>query len=178
MARQTKDTDDGPLDIFEALKRALLRSGFIPKNHPSKGKDDPVWSKKSLAVITANSHDILFAADTVFPFTLFPDTVILDREKLTIINRYFFGVSRINVTPVRDILSVEANLGPFFGSIHLSSRYFVTNPYSVHFLLRSNTIKLRRLLQGYIIAHEQKIDCTDIDKKRLITLLNELGSGA
>lgn len=78
---------------------------------------------------------------------------------------------------MRDILSVEADVGPFFGSIHITSRYYPVNPYSVNFLWRSDAIKLRRLLLGYIIAHERDIDCAEIGKAELVYLLNDLGQG-
>jgi hypothetical protein len=36
-----------------------------------------------LSRIVSHSHEVLATATTVFPFTWFPDTVTVDREKLT-----------------------------------------------------------------------------------------------
>jgi hypothetical protein len=73
------------------------------------------------------ASEILHKADTVFPLTLFPDTVTIDREKLSISYRVFFRVARVISTPLDDIESVDANVGPFFGSLRITSRFFVNN---------------------------------------------------
>jgi hypothetical protein len=165
------------LDVFEAIKRAFIRDGFIrQKNIHRRPKLQN--NKHELVNVTESAHDILFKANTIFPFTLFPDTVELDREKLTFTSRIFFGVAKINSIPVRDILSVEVDIGPFFGSVHTSSRFFVTTPFSVGYLWRSDALQLQRLLQGYVIAEEQKIDCSDIPKAKLIKILLDLGTAS
>lgn len=132
-------------------------------------------SVDTLLGVTIHSHEILYKAETVFPFNFFPDTIIIDKEKLTIIARYFFWVAKITSVPIRDILSVEADIGPFFGALQLTSRYFYTNPHSINFLWRKDTLKIQKLLQGFIIANERGIDCSLIDKSQLEELLVHLG---
>ena len=172
------DSPDSVVDIFEAIKRALIRKGFVRQKKAVAISDRASTPKPPrLTSAAVKSHDILFKANTVFPFTLFPDTVTVDREKLTFASRFFFGVAKVTSVPIRDILSVEVDLGPFFGSVHTSSRYFITNPYSINYLWRSDALALQRLLQGYIIAHEEEIDCANIDKSRLVSLLSRLGKG-
>lgn len=176
--RSSENSINYSLDIFEAIKRALMRRGFI-RQKPQTEKI-AVGDKKTptkLAGVTVKSHDILFRANTVFPFTLFPDTVTIDREKITIVNREFFLVAKIISVPIRDILNVEVDMGPFLGSVRISSRFFDQYHHKVNFLWRGDAIKLQRLLEGYIIANEQKIDCKDIKKEELIILLNDLGKG-
>lgn len=180
MTKVRKFPEDSPesiLDTFEAVKRALIHRGFIrEKKKPEKAA--PASEKpKKLTEVAIKGHEILFKANTVFPFTLFPDTVTLDREKITFATRYFFRIAEITSVPVRDILSVKVDVGLFFGSVHTASRYFITNPKSVNWLWRRDAIRLQRLLQGYIIAHEQEIECGHIKKDKLLALLNDLGRG-
>ena len=192
MAKKVRSIDslESLVDVFEAIKRAMIRRGLVPPNSrakkaragrqaadPDSKKDGEEKGPEELIDATEKSHEILFKANTVFPFNLFPDTVTLDREKVTFAERFFFRVARVTSIPVRDLLSVEADVGPFFGSVHTSSRFFITNPKSVNFLWRSDAIRLQRLLQGYIIVHEQKIDTGSISNADLITLLNDLGKG-
>ncbi|HSX17931.1 MAG TPA: hypothetical protein VLE51_01065 [Candidatus Saccharimonadales bacterium] len=172
-----EDSPDSLVDVFEAIRRALVKQGLVRQKTQANASSPPKKKPKKLVNVAMKSHEILFKANTVFPFTLFPDTVTLDREKLSFANRIFFGVSKVTSVPVRDILSVEVDTGPFFGSVHTASRYFITNPKAVNWLWRNDAIKLQRLLQGYIIAHEQEIDCANIKKDKLIALLNDLGSG-
>ncbi len=161
------------IDIVNALTRAIEK---LPRRiSRNAGATDLSPSVENLLGVTIHSHEILYKANTVFPFNFFPDTIVIDKEKLTIIARYFFWVAKITSVPIRDILSVEADVGPFFGSIHLTSRYFFTNPHSIKFLWRKDTMKIQRLLQGYIIANERGIDCSAIDKAQLEELLEHLG---
>jgi len=69
-------------------------------------------------------------------------------------------------------------VGPFFGSLHLTFRFFTNNEKVVSFLPRQDAIELQRLIHGYIIAHRREIDVTSVKKDKLITLLAELGQGA
>ncbi|MBI2009479.1 hypothetical protein HYS84_03705 [Candidatus Saccharibacteria bacterium] len=170
-----KDTRRSPIDILVAIKKAIRKLKKIRPAQPEAEGVDP--SERELNKVTLRSHEIMFKAKTVFPFDLFPDTVVIDREKLTIAEHLFFFVGRTISVPVRDILSVEVDTGPFFGQIKLVSRYFFTNPQSIHFLWRSHAIKLQCLLQGYIIAYERDIDCRNIERDHLEKLLLDLGEG-
>ncbi len=93
------------------------------------------------AVKTAN--DILLKVETVFPFTLFPDTVTIDREKLSIAKREFFRVAHISGTPLDDIEAVDVDVGPFFGSMRITSKFFVNNTRRVRYLTREDAIKVQ-----------------------------------
>ena len=208
MPRRFRYSSEAHLDVFEAIKRAYIRQGFIPRmrrtrrseplvdNPPPQTKntkksvpklDDPRDNSpdeepERLLDITTSAHDVLFEAHTIFPFTLFPDTISLDREKVTIANRSFFRVAKIISMPIADMVNVQADVGPFFGSIHVSSRNLTMSPnsvpYSISFLTREDTMRIHRLLQGYIIAYERDVDCSGIEKEQLIVLLNDLGQGA
>jgi hypothetical protein len=182
MAKSAKKPDgslETVLDIFEAVKRALIHRGRFRQRLPAKKTDDKPTANRptrKLSTVTIKSHEVLFQARTVFPFTLFPDTVTVDREKVSFTSRFFFSIAKLTSVPIRDILSVEADIGPFFGSVHTSSRFFVTNPKSISWLKRDDAEKLQRLLQGYIIAHEQDINCDNIQKDKLIAMLTALGT--
>ncbi|HZP55874.1 MAG TPA: hypothetical protein VFB03_03870, partial [Candidatus Saccharimonadales bacterium] len=138
---------------------------------------EPGEIHEKLIDITEKAHDTLFNAETVFPLTPFPHTITLDREKLTIANRSFFRVAKILTVPVSSMISAEVNVGPFFGSVKMTSKYFVDNTHSVNYLWRKDATNIHRLLQGFIIAQEKNIDVSEIDKEDLKTLLLDLGQG-
>ena len=162
------------INIVEAVAAALKK---FPRARKVTSQPEGEWTPtvETLLGVTIHSHELLYKANAVFPFNFFPDTIIIDKEKLTIISRYFFWFSKITSVPIRDILSVEADVGPFFGAIHLTSRYYFTNPHSINFLWRRDAIKIQKLLQGFIIANERGIDCSAIDKGQLEELLEHLG---
>jgi hypothetical protein len=136
----------------------------------AKGPED-------LRELTAKSQDVLYEATTVWPFTLFPDTITLDREKLTIANRYFWRTANITSVPVGEIMSAEATVGPFFGSLHLTFRFFANNERTISFLPHRAAIEMQRLIHGYIVAHRREIDVSSVSKDELCKLLKELGQG-
>jgi hypothetical protein len=204
MSKSARMVSQMNLDITQALKRALMRQGVlldtdirkkpINSNQFGNSRDSASSSKKArssdpdinsevievhekLIDITEKAQDVLFEADTVFPLTLFPDTITLDREKLTVATRAFFRTAKIVSVPVSSISSAEVDVGPFFASLHMASKFFVQNTYSVNYLKRRDAAKLHKLLQGFIIAQEKKIDVTDINKQDLCMLLEDLGQG-
>jgi len=164
---------EASVNYTSAVQRALdvLKRSRLHRSQP------PNANSEKLLGVTVKAHDELLRVNTVFPFSLFPDTIVIDREKMAIANRSFFRVAKINSVAIEDILNVEADVGPFFGSVHISSKYFISNPQSVKYLWRADAIKVQRLLQGYVIAREKHIDCSDIDKRQLETLLYDLGQG-
>jgi len=158
---------------------ALAHSGMGEKK-ATKGPSDSKSAKgpSNLVELTESSQDILYEADTIFPFTIFPDTITLDREKLTIADRFFWRTAKITSTPISEIMSCEANVGPLFGSLHLTFRFFTDNQRTLSFLKRQDVTELQRLIHGYIIAHRREIDTSNVDLEDLKTLLLELGQGA
>lgn len=135
---------------------------------------------KQLTQVIDSAHEVLASAKTVFPFTLFPDFVVLDRTKLTITTRSFFMVGEVVSLRIQDILNVTADVGPFFGSLKIWTRYFNNNdhPYEVHWMWRSDALKISRIMQGYLIALKNKVDCTPLSSKELAQMLDQLGRGA
>ncbi len=121
--------------------------------------------------------EVLVKASTVFPFTLFPDTIIVDRSKVTIIKRNFFFVAETYSIRIQDVLNVTTTVGPIFGSISLITRIFNQDdkPHSINFLRRADAIKIKHLVQGYIIAMHHGIDCSEMESSELVPLLNRLG---
>lgn len=128
--------------------------------------------------IALRPSETLITATSVFPLQLFPDTITVDREKMTVINRAFFRVAKVVSVPIQDILSVVENVGPFFGSLQIQTRFFSGKPVTIQYLKRSDTLKVKGILAGYIIATQKEVDCNDIPKDELIAMLYRLGTGA
>ncbi len=166
------------INAVQALNTALKKLPLRIKIPRPRALVRKPTNEEKLVDVTVGAHDILFTANTVFPFVLFPDTISMDRQQLTIIHRSFFSTANTISVRIEDVLNVESNVGPFFGSIHIFSKYFTNDIKSIGFLSRANVLKIQRLIQGYMIAHHRKIDCSTIEKRQLIVLLNDLGQGA
>ena len=160
-----------------------FQPGPSPAPQPQDQAAAPVRGKppeQQLKEAIGHASDMLLSASTVFPFTMFPDTVTIDRSKLSVTKRFFFAVSEAFSIRIEDILNVTADTGPFFGSVQITTRFFTTEkkPYSVNYLWRSDALRIKRILQGYIIATTKNIDCSSMPAKKLAQMLDELGKGA
>jgi hypothetical protein len=180
---QTSESDETyPEKVASGESDEKIEAETEDKETKDKLKSQAEGSKtakgpEDLQELTAKSQDVLYEATTVWPFTLFPDTITLDREKLTIANRFFWRTANITSVPVGEIMSAEAIVGPFFGSLHLTFRFFADNTKDVNFLTHKDAVEMQRLIHGYIIAHRREIDVSKNSKEELIKLLCELGQG-
>lgn len=133
-------------------------------------------ASKKLEKIINQSHEILAEANTVFPVTLFPDTVVVDRTKVTIIKRDFFMSSDTMSFRIEDVLNAEVTVGPLFGSLTIASRVMsTTDHFRIDHFWRKDAVYLKRIIQGYVIAQHNKIDVAHLSKDELIKTLDELG---
>ena len=136
-------------------------------------------TRRELEHAIAGAQEVLCTATTFFPLTLFPDTITLDRAKLTITHRTFVGVADVMSIRIEDILNVTATMGPIFGSVKIVSRVFnVEKPYTVNWFRRNDALRIKRITQGYVIALQRHIDCSSLPCPQLAAMLEQLGSDA
>lgn len=121
------------------------------------------------------ADDVLYTANTIFPFTLFTDTITIDRSKVTIFRRDFFRVARTTSIQIEDIVCVEKSIGPILGSIKIFIEFFAKKPYVIYKLSRQDTENIKDILQGYVIARQKKIDCSNIPTHELLSMVISLG---
>ena len=133
--------------------------------------------QKDLQKIVSKSHELLMSANTVFPITLFPDTITIDRTKVTITRRDFFWSSDVLSIRIEDVLNVQVSIGPLFGSLTIASRVMSTvDHFQIRHLWRADAIRMKQIIQGYVIAQHNKIDTSHLKKNDLIETLVELGN--
>ncbi|HSX35749.1 MAG TPA: hypothetical protein VLH84_02335 [Patescibacteria group bacterium] len=165
-------------NIAEDLYSA--RIGRLPTLATVREHNTPDARKAASELLQAVGHasEVLGKVTTVFPLTLFPDTVTLDREKVTIAHRFFFRMAEVISISIEDILNVAADVGPFFGSLQIATRFFdEKKPYKVNYLWRSDALKIKQLLQGYVIATKKDVDLAALPTAELRDILIQLGQG-
>lgn len=145
---------------------------------PSKKQSTKEKSTRRLNKLAMQSKEILAVAQTVIlPTNLFPDTVVVDRNKVTINKKTFFWSSSVISIRIEDILNVTASIGPLFGSLSIAGRVMnSTDHYEVNYLWRADAVNLKHIIQGYMITVHNKIDTSDLPKEKLIEKLKELGN--
>ncbi|RYF29223.1 MAG: hypothetical protein EOO17_02210 [Chloroflexi bacterium] len=135
-----------------------------------------VDASNNLKKAVQQAHEVLARANTVFPVTLFPDTVLVDRTKVTIIRRNFFWSEDVMSIRIEDVLNVSASVGPLFGSLTIASRVMsTTDHFQINHFWREDASHLKHIIQGYVIAQHNNIDTAHLSKTELIETLQELG---
>lgn len=133
----------------------------------------PEQSRKELTQAIAGSNDVLGTARTTL--TLFPDTITLDRAKLTVTKRQFFSTAEVVSIRIEDIMNVTLSVGPLFGYLKIASRVMNAGPYKLGKLRRDDAMRIKRVTQGYVIALQRNIDCNSLLTPELIKMLDQLG---
>jgi len=145
-----------------------------PPSTDEERQATPEETREELKEAIKGSQQVLATATTTL--TLFPDTVTIDRAKLTVTKRTFLQSAEVMSIRIEDILNVTATVGPFFGTIKVVSRVMnAEKPYSVGRFTRANAIMLKRVIQGYVIALQRQIDCSALSTSELRKLLDKLG---
>lgn len=122
------------------------------------------------------AHEVLARVDTVFPVTLFPDTIVVDRSKISIRKRSFFLTSNVISFRIEDVLNVSCGVGPIFGSLTIASRVMSSiDHFQIDHLWRKDAVFLKNLIQGHIIACNNRLETDHLSVEEMIETLCELG---
>ena len=144
---------------------------------PNASQREVEKAEKMLKETVRRTHDVLLSVSTIVPFTIFPDTITIDREKVTLVQRFFFNAATVRSIKLEDVLDVTATAGPFFGSVHLISRG--VNPeegFSVKFLKREDAFRVKRIMNGFIVlVGKEDINLDVIDTDELVAMLERAG---
>lgn len=135
-------------------------------------------AREGLRKIVKKSHQLLASFQTVIlPMNLFPDSVTVDRTKVTITKRSFFWTSSVISIRIEDVLNVACSTGPIFGSLIVSSRVMnSTDHYEIDYFWRKDALYLKQLIQGYVIAQHNQIETSHLKRDELIKTLLDLGN--
>jgi hypothetical protein len=132
-------------------------------------------SRLELQHAIRGSNQVLASTHTVL--ALFPDTMIIDRAKVTITKRQFFRMADVMSVRIEDVLNATCTLGPVFGTVTIVSRVMSENQtITIGRFLREEAMRLKRVLQGYVIALQRKIDCSNLETSELADMLEKLGA--
>ena len=182
LLRQSRKMGQAATKTYDVTKEFLKKdvSTLRPEqllNPVKSNRTSKVPSKAKLKQIVTQSREVLAAGRTVIlPVNLFPDTVVVDRTKVTITKKTFFWSSQVISIRIEDVLNVATSVGPLFGSLTVSSRVMnSTDHFEINFFWRQDAIHLKCIIQGYMIAQHNAIETSHLTKEELIETLEELG---
>jgi hypothetical protein len=146
-----------------------------PTADPSPRAMTAEESRNELRQAIQGSNQILYSAHTTL--TLFPDTMIIDRAKVTVTKRTFYRMADVMSVRIEDVLNATCTVGPFLGTVSIVSRVMSDEQITtVGRFWRGDAIRMKRVLQGYVIALQRKIDCSQLQTRELAMMLEKLGA--
>src|SRR3990167_5798489 len=139
-------------------------SGELDRSPPEDRRRGVIFQKSTksarrLRRLVDQSQKVLLKISSTFPFDLFPDSLVIDENKVNVIRREFLGAERAHSILIENITSVTLNSGLFFASIEIvdstNLRFPIT--YTLNLLNIKAALRARRLIQGLMEAKRNKV---------------------
>ncbi len=151
-----------PKEAGEETAKKDLAKGFEMNNAKFQG-------------LPKSTNRVLYKLKAVILFDLFPDELIIDIDKVTIVYKYFFASEQIHSVKIGDISDVLVETSPFLSVLKIVDRGFVENSINIEHLITEQAMKARRIIQGLIIIKERGVDLTPFSNEEIIEKAEELG---
>lgn len=155
------------------LNQNINQEQDLPPVKPESNKIKEQVNKLSEA--TNSSSRILLHIKTVFPFTLFPDQLIIDPTKVTIIDSQFYYTDRIKSINIVDILEVAITFNIWLASLVITTRFFNGEAAHLNYLRKDDARIARRLIQGLVIANQRGLKIDEVPISELKQKIAVLG---
>lgn len=128
-----------------------------------------------LDVLIHQSDQPLLVVQTIFPFILFTDKVIIRTNHVDIVRGIFFWSATTTRIQISDIRQVEVQFNPFFASLEIIPQGPLEQTFKVRFLWINDAKKARRIISGLLESHESKIDLSRYKNNELVEAMEKVG---
>ncbi len=159
--------------IFERKKeetRPALRSKSLPPKGAGSFSDAVKFDS-----LVRGCKRMLYKLSAIFPFDLFPDEIIIDECKVSVVFREFFFSDDIHSINIEQIRDVDVETGPFFAKLQIVPDGYPSKPLIVRYLSKKQAYRARSIIQGLMVAKRNNIDLGKIDEPDLAGKLESLG---
>lgn len=168
---QPSSNEEKPEEETEKRKKEGEAKGEFLKETVKKEQQ----SEKRLDDLVEASHTVLLRVKSASFLNLFPTEIIIAPDKITVIEREFFGAEEIHTFPIKDIKEATVSTSPLFAKLELVLEGFHEGPLSIKYLPKEKALRARRLLQGLKICHDEEIELSHFEKEELCRKVEELG---
>ena len=132
--------------------------------------------------ITARHEIEIMRTQSIFPFSLFPDTLVIDTTKVTISRKQLFATEFVATIPLKDLADVTMQTALFFGSVMIkympqTESLGMGRPIDVKILnlKRKDAIKAKNILKGALVAKAEEIDIAKLPPEEVVKVLEKFG---
>jgi hypothetical protein len=133
--------------------------------------------KRKIEKLVADSHKIIYELSSVFPFQLFPDHIIIDTNKVSVVRKQFLYKRAFPIL-LEDILTIKVSRSLFFASIEFEIRGFEQNPSILTYLWPSQASLAKQYIVGLMKARKDNIDLSLFTIDQLRSEMRKIGRSA
>lgn len=112
-------------------------------------------------------NETLCEIQAVFPFQLFPDSIILDRFKVNVVKRDFIASERITTIPLSGSISVKVNKSPFFSTVEISDSNTGASTKVTH-LPNEGAMHFKELVEGIVVGINQGVSFMSMSRDEIL----------
>lgn len=153
----------------------IVEEEVIPKKQTSTEEvvQQLQETKEKLEKIAQQSK-IVFRARSAFPFQLFPDEVIVETDKITVVHRTLL-FKKVHPVPLENMTSIAVTRGILFASVSFEITGFDENPGNITHLWPETAAKIKRYVVGLIQARKQNVDLSLISADEIRDYVEDIG---
>jgi hypothetical protein len=149
---------------------------YINRNHAAKTPVPEAKEEvKKLNKLVIETNRVIYELTQVFPFRLFPDKIIIDENKLTIIRRGLF-YKRVTPIPYDRLVTVRVNRSFYFATIDFEVFRFAEDPPPINYLSPKEANAAKSYIMALIQVTQQGIDLSKVPIEETKTKLLQIGS--
>lgn len=166
IAAKKQVTNSIPQSTDQALKEEGKNEQTI--NEATKKEED----KQTVSDLIKKSNRRIISISSLFPWTLFPNTIEVEESRVTFIFRQLFA-SQSHSVNIKDISNVFIQSSPFFATLQIVSRTFVENDITVGHLDATKAQRVQMVIEGLRTFAEHNIDTSNYEINELIAKIEE-----
>ncbi len=140
-----------------------------------RSRDTQKHTMQFQSLVEKSKEHLAKVSTAKIPIDLFPDEIIVDISHITIIFRQLFGAKQVRSIPLRGVVNVEVDSIPLRATLRLHDMKDKQNPVEISGLKKKDAEKVRRVIEGLIVADKKQIDLTKVDDQDLASKIETLG---
>jgi hypothetical protein len=131
-------------------------------------------TNEGLDVLVQQASQVIFETQTVFPFDLFPNKVIICVDKIIINYRGLFGRDQYSLL-LENVTGARVTHNLYFSSLHIETFGIKDPPTPVYYLRNRDARLARRYILALIECKKAGVDLSGYDVEEVREKLRKLG---
>lgn len=142
-----------------------------PKPIPASAQDI-----QKTETLKKQANTFLFTTKTVWPFKMFPSTLVIDRYKVEIRVGRFFMTNNYHTMLIPNIHNVVLHQGVFLSGLEFEVTGYEQNPPKIHYLDTVGARRAKELIDALIIADKQRVNIEAMSYQEIVDFVRSTTS--